>query len=404
MPTPAFSIRERAWSHFDEMVDERRILHSVPELAFQEFETTAFIDARCRELGLERVPLLTETGALWRLDGTSNGTNNEKRVLLRADIDGLALVEAGNTPFASIHEGRMHACGHDAHVAQLLGVARILSAMRDELAGTVYFLFQPAEEVLGGARSILDGGALRSLDLSFVLGLHLLSPMPVGLVGARPGVAMAAGRLLRIEIRGPGGHVAAQPIRTNTLEVAVEIVGRFPEVIHGMEHEGTPCACAAGSIHGGNSANGAPSETIIEATVRTFTPKQHAEALVRLQRIVDEATDGTACTARLAVTAESKAVVNDESVTEIVREQTLQIFERNRLVELGPMPGSDDMGEFLAEIPGTYFVVGAGRADGSVRFHHSEAFSIDERSMRVAAAILAGSALGLLDSTRAERR
>src|ERR1700722_16674085 len=189
---------------YDEMVETRRTVHRQPELAFAEHATTALIRDRMDALEIAELTRVTETGGIFALDGGLRG----RTVVLRAAIDALPILEDAGTAFHSDVDGTMHACGHDVHVASLLGVARALSTRRQELPGRFIFLFQPAEEALCGARRMVEGGALELMTDARLVGFHVTSQIPTGVVALRDGIAMSEAHSVRITLVGPGGHGA----------------------------------------------------------------------------------------------------------------------------------------------------------------------------------------------------
>ena len=221
----------------DQMIEIRRELHEHPELSFEETGTTELIDGACGALGLDKGFCPTPTGAVWTLNGGKPG----KTVIIRADIDALPILEESDLSFRSKNDGAMHACGHDAHVAQALGAAGALSARAEDLPGRYVFLFQPAEEGLGGAAAMIEGGVLEGLNATAVIGCHLASIVPAGLVGVRAGVTMADVYALRIEITGIGGHGAAYTDGANPLLAGAHLVTRLGDVVANMSLEGTDC-------------------------------------------------------------------------------------------------------------------------------------------------------------------
>src|ERR1700722_13188312 len=281
------------------MIDLRHDLHAHPELAFGEFRTTQVIKDRLASLDFEIRPCPTETGAVARIVGGRPG----RKVMIRADIDGLPVNEERDLSYASVIDGVMHACGHDVHTASLLGVADILSRRRDELAGEFTLLFQPAEEVIGGAIAMIDGGVLTDNPVDFVLGAHVTSLAPVGVVATRPGVIMSDGQTLRVDITGRGGHGAMSTIDGNVVLAVSEIAPRLSEVVEGLEFEGTTCACSAGVIAAGTANNVVPRHALLRGTLRTFTPDQKREALARLRALLDDVagTFGVTCALQLDV-------------------------------------------------------------------------------------------------------
>jgi amidohydrolase len=208
--------------------------------------------------------------------------------MVRADIDGLPVVEENRLSYASVHDGVMHACGHDVHTAGLLGVADLLSRRQDELSGEFTLLFQPAEEALGGATAMIDGGVLRDNPVDFVIGAHVSSLAPLGFVGTKPGVMMSEAASLSVHIKGKGGHGAMASVEGNVILAVSHLAPRLGEVIDGLVFEGTNCACSAGVISAGTAMNVVPRHAVLHGTLRTFTTDQRVEALARLEALLHE--------------------------------------------------------------------------------------------------------------------
>lgn len=379
----------------DSMVELRHDLHAHPELAFQEYRTTQVILDRLASLDFEIRPCPTETGAVARLVGGRPG----RRVMVRADIDGLPVTEERELAYTSVTEGVMHACGHDVHTASLLGVADILSRRRDELAGEFTLLFQPAEEVIGGAIAMIDGGVLTDNPVDFVLGAHVTSLAPVGVVATRPGVIMSDGQTLRVDITGRGGHGAMSTIEGNVVLAVSEIAPRLSEVVEGLEFEGTTCACSAGVIAAGTANNVVPRHALLRGTLRTFTPDQKREALARLRALLDDVAGTFGVTCALQLDVGTPAVVNNPDVTAIVRQSAGRVIGAERVLGFPPVTPSDDVSEFLRRVPGCYLFVGGALADGSSGMHHSPDFAIDDQACRVQAGVLAAGAIALASQT-----
>ncbi|HWD96389.1 MAG TPA: M20 family metallopeptidase [Acidimicrobiales bacterium] len=373
------------------MIDLRHDLHAHPELAFGEFRTTQVIKDRLASLDFEIRACPTETGAVARIVGGRPG----RKVMIRADIDGLPVNEERDLSYTSVIDGVMHACGHDVHTASLLGVAEILSRRRDELAGEFTLLFQPAEEVIGGAIAMIDGGVLIDNPVDYVIGAHVTSLAPVGIVALRSGIMMSDGQTLSVDISGRGGHGAMSTIEGNVVLAVSEIAPRLSEVAEGLVFEGTACACSAGVIAAGTANNVVPRRALLRGTLRTFTPDQKQEALARLRALLDDVERTFTVTCELQLDVGTPAVVNNADVTAVVRSSAARVIGTEGVLDFPPVTPSDDVSEFLRRVPGCYLFVGGALADGSSGMHHSPDFAIDDGACRVQAGVLAMGAVDL---------
>jgi len=379
----------------DDMVDMRRELHRRPELGFDEIEASAMIRRRLGGFGLTELPVATPTGAAFTLTGGHPG----RSVVLRADIDALPVGEQVDLSYASEVDGRMHACGHDAHTAALLGVAQVLQGRAEDLAGSYTFVFQPAEELLDGARRMVDGGVLDGLEGGVVLGHHVTSLVPTGFVAMRSGIAMAEVHVFTLVVRGPGGHGAISGQTGDVVRAICDAVGQLGGVVEGLEYERVSCVCSAGMVSAGTAPNILPDHAAIRGTLRTFTAEQRADALDRLAVLCDRVAGEHGVTVQLEIAGNAPAVTNDPSITEAVTNVARAQLGDERVLELPPVTPSDDMSIFLERLPGCYFFVGAGLADGTSGMHHSPTFAIDEEAMRLAARVMVGAAVTLADVT-----
>lgn len=375
----------------DPMVDIRHDLHAHPELAFEERRTTQVIRDRLVDLGWELSRCPTETGAVAVLRGATPG----KRVMIRADIDGLPVQEESPLSCSSVYEGVMHACGHDVHTAALLGVADLLAQRREELAGDFTLLFQPAEEALGGARAMITGGVLDDHPVDFVIGAHVTSLAPVGFVATRPGILMSEARALKVLLKGKGGHGAMASVEGNVVLAVSHLAPRLGEIVDGLSYEGTNCACSAGVIHAGTANNVVPRHAELRGTLRTFTPDQQVEALRRLEGLVRsvESSFGVECTLELG--EGTPAVNNNAEVAQRVLATAVDVVGAANVLSLPPASPSDDVSEFLNRIAGAYMFIGGAMPDGSSGMHHSPDFSVHDSACRAVAGVLASCAVDL---------
>ena len=383
-PSPADEV-------FDEMVDQRRVLHRRPELAFEEHETTELIRAHMGLLGIDEALRTTDTGGIFAMEGGRPG----ETVVLRGDIDGLPVHEDAARQVHSEVEGLMHACGHDIHVAALLGAASVLATRREELPGRYVFVFQPAEEALGGAKAMLERGALTTMEGARLVGFHVASQLPTGFVALKDGVAMAEANSFRITLSGPGGHGAMPSDTGDVIRATAELVSRLGEVAAGLSFEGTDCVCSAGTVHAGTAVNVVPTSARVTGTLRTFTESQHVEALGRLQSLCDAVGDDQGVHVELDLPEHTRAVVNDASVVAQVEAEAIVVVGPDQVFRMPPVGPSDDVSEFLHHLPGCYFFVGGGAADGSSGTHHSPTFLVEDEALRVGANVLVRGALAL---------
>ncbi len=376
---------------FDEMVDTRRAIHRKPELAFEEHATTALIRERMASFGIGELARVTETGGMFALDGGRPG----RSVVLRADIDALPVHEDAATPWRSEVGGTMHACGHDVHVASLLGAAHILSERREELAGRYVFLFQPAEEALCGAKKMVEGGALDVMAASRLVGFHVTSQIPTGVVALRSGIAMSEAHSLRITLAGPGGHGAIPSAKGDVIKATADLVTRLGTVAEELTYEGASCVCSAGMLSAGTAVNVVPTTATVSGTLRTFTEEQRVEAIGRLGAVCDAVGDDHGVQVDFEMPEHTPPVVNDPAVTDLVERVAHGVVGAEHVLRMPPSSPSDDVSEFLAHLPGCYFFVGGAKADGTSGAHHSPTFRVEDASLRIGADVVLRSAITL---------
>lgn len=377
---------------FDEMVDTRRDLHVHPELSMSETRTTDLVRERLSDLGLAEPVRPTATGAVFDLEGGRPGST----VVLRADIDALPVHEAVDLPYRSVVDGLMHACGHDIHTAALLGVARALAARAESLPGRYRFIFQPAEEAVCGARQMIDGGALADLgEGTRLVGFHVASILPAGMVGVREGIAMAEVHAFRLVVHGPGAHGGMPAAGGNVVLAAAALVRTLGDVVEGLDYESTPCVCSAGTVQAGTAPNVVPTRAVVTGTLRTFTDDQRELALGRLHDVCAAVAEAEQVTVDVELPEHASAVVNSSDATAVVESVAHSVVGAGNVLRLPPVSPSDDVSEMLHVLGGCYFFVGGALADGSSGMHHSPTFALDEESLRVGATVLAGAAVRL---------
>jgi amidohydrolase len=371
-----------------EIIALRRELHQHPELAFQETGTASRIRSFLEGQGLE---LRTGVGGTGVVAGTPR--RGGRTVLLRVDMDGLPIEEESETSYASRVKGRMHACGHDGHVAMGAGAARIL-AQRD-IPGTVKVLFQPAEEGEGGAQAVIADGVLEGVDR--VLGVHLWNELPVGTLGVKAGPLMAAVDRLKIVVRGRGGH-GGQPQRAaDPVVAAAHLVTALQTIVAREVSPLEPAVLTIGSIHGGEAFNVIPDQVTLTGTLRSFDPELRRSLPERIGRIAGGIAEGLGCRAEVEVRAGNPAVVNDPQVAELARRAAVRVVGEERVVSPQPTMGGEDMAVYFERVPGCFVFVGSANPErGLAEPHHSPRFDFDEEALAIGCAFLVEAAVEAL--------
>ena len=373
----------------DEVVETRRHLHLNPEVSWEEHRTSRFIVDRLRSLGLRIDECPTDTGAVAFLDTGRPG----RTVLLRADIDALPILEESGVEFASKSEGRMHACGHDAHAAIMLGVARTLAEHAPALSGSFLFVFQPAEEIVSGARAMLAKGLLDAYSPAACLGLHTWAPGDSGFVLARPGLQWSGSDAFEVNLTGPGGHGGVIRRAGNVVSAQAFLIERLYSIVEGLEYDGVNCHTTVGDVRTDGAWNIVPRSVRIRGSVRTFTPEMRTEALQRLDDLLLETASEFEISSSVELVHGTVPLYNDPNVTATVVEVGRELVGE-RMQHLGrPLTVSDDMAEFLTRIPGCYFMLGCRPPDAETPpAHHSPTFRIDQAAFASGVRVLAGAA------------
>jgi amidohydrolase len=373
----------------DEAIATRRDLHAHPELGFEEVRTAGIVAARLRELGYDVHEGLATTGVAGVLGGRRPG----KTIMLRADMDALPLPEETAHPYASRNAGVMHACGHDGHVAILLGAARAISERRDEVAGTLVLCFQPAEEGKGGAQAMVDEGFLERFGVERAYGLHLFSQLPTGLLGFREGPFYASSDSIEIRVVGSGGHGAAPHLSVDPILVAAEFVASVQKVVSRQIDPIEPAVVTIGAFHGGTTHNVIPSTVSLLGTVRAFDAGVRERMAERIERVLRGVCEGSGATYEFDYLWRYPVTSNDAQQTRYVRALAARIFGEARTVTSDKQMGAEDFSFFAERVPATYFVLGCS-SDARTSFpHHHGKFDIDERALATGIGIMTALAL-----------
>jgi len=385
MTQPDF--RYEAETLFDEMVAMRRDFHRHPELGFQETRTSRIVAERLNELGLEVQTGVGQTGVVGLLEGGKPGPT----LLLRFDMDALPIQEESGHDYISQNAGVMHACGHDGHTTMGLTLAKILSQYQAQMAGTLKFMFQPAEEGLGGAFAMIAEGVLANPKPDAALAMHVWTPEPFGNVRVVEGPCMASSSVFTITVQGRGGHGAAPHLAIDPILAGAHIVTALQSIVSRNVNPQDSVVVSIGQFDAGTTFNVIPDRAVLKGTVRSYNEELHRQAYRRILEMATDMAKAFHCTINMETIAIVAAVVNAPEPTAVVRDATVKIMSEESIVEHRTM-ASEDMGYVLEEIPGCYFFVGAGNDAEFSYPHHHPKFNFDERAMINGVAIMAQAA------------
>lgn len=396
---PLTRLREEAEAMREQLVAIRRDLHQHPELAFQEVRTAGIVADRLSRIGYEVQTGIGKTGVVAVLEGARQ-TSRPLTLLLRFDMDALPIQEAVDVPFKSINDGRMHACGHDAHTAIGLGVAEVLARHRDGWGGIAKFIFQPAEEIVAGAKAMIADGALENPKPDRALSMHVWATEDVGMIGMTDGPTMAASGAFRLIVRGRGSHGASPHQGADPIVAAAQIIGALQTIVARNVDPLDHGVVTVGSIHGGTAPNIIPDEVEMQGTMRAFKDEVMQLLRDRITAIAHGIAGGLGVEATVTFSENgTPATVNDPAMAKIVRDIAVQLVGADKVRDDHRTMGAEDASYFLQAAPGAYVFVGAGNsAKGMTAPHHSPRFQIDEDALPLSVALMSASAIEMLNT------
>lgn len=373
------------------VVRMRRYFHQHPELSFEESSTLEVIKRELESNGLKVVEI-PEGGLYADIHGKSDG----KIVALRADVDALPVKEEKNLEFRSENDGVMHACGHDAHMAMLLGVVKKAAEEKASFDGTLRFLFQVAEErPPGGAVGLIKGGALNGV--SFVLGQHVLSTIPTGTVQTFPREAMANADEFRVKMHGKGGHGSAPQETSDVLVAAAHYVVMAQTIVSRMVDPFLPSVVTFGTLNSGFRYNIIAAHAELTGTVRTFDSGTRQKIRDELEKLLDSVCNAFGVTGEYEYLTGYPAVLNTPEITEIVDRVAASVLGKEKILHENPSMGGEDFAYYLQNVPGTFYFLGVGNEKkGITSSQHSPTYDLDEDALMGGVDILFRSALELL--------
>jgi amidohydrolase len=383
--------------YYPEIINIRRHLHAHPELSFEEYNTSDYIAGKLREYKIPYVQGVAKTGIV----GLIAGKNAQKKVIaLRADMDALPILETNESPYKSLNEGVMHACGHDVHSASLLGAARILNDLKSEFEGTIKLIFQPGEEKLpGGASLMIKEGVLESPKPESIFGQHVFPSMEVGKVGFRPGMYMASTDEIYLTVKGKGGHAAMVKEYNNPLLIASAIL---TELNREFMHAGTqtpPTVLAFGKMIANGATNVIPDEVKIEGTFRTMDEKWRTEAHLKMKKIAEELSVKMNGSCEFNIVHGYPFLVNDEKITNDAIKAAGKYLGNENIEELPLRMTAEDFAFYSQKIPACFYRLGTGnKAKGITSGVHTSTFDIDEPALEISAGLMAWLAINELSA------
>jgi hippurate hydrolase len=362
-------INNRIAAFQDDMTAWRRDIHAHPELGFEEERTSDIVAAKLAEFGITVHRGLGGTGVVGTLKGL--GTGSGRTIGLRADMDALPMPEANDFDHASRHAGKMHACGHDGHTTMLLGAARYLAETRN-FDGTVHFIFQPAEEGLGGAKRMIDDGLFRQFDCEQVYGLHNWPELPAGQIAVHPGPVMAAANQFEIHVTGHGAHAAMPHRGIDPVLVSAHIITAAQSLVSRGTNPAESAVVSITVVEAGTAANVIPDSARMLGTMRTFSEENHRRIQEQFARLVSSIAEGLGATAELRFRPGYPATVNSEPEARVAAAAAAKVVgEENVVWAPAPTMAAEDFGYMLKERPGAYIWLGHGGHRGpSCRLHN----------------------------------
>lgn len=372
----------------------RRDFHMHPEIGFQEVRTSGIIARELRELGLEVSTGIAKTGVVALVEGAKPGPV----VMLRFDIDALPINEDTGAEYASKNPGVMHACGHDGHTAIGLTVAKLLHAQRENFAGTFKLVFQPAEEGLGGAETMVKEGAMDGPAPVRSLGLHIWNSKPLGWVGIAAGPVMAGASAFKIVLRGKGGHGAIPHLSIDPVLAAAHIVTTLQAIVSRNVDAQKAAVVTVASIHAGEAFNVIPAQVEMSGTIRFFDPQVGELVHKRFEETVHNVAAAMQCQTEIEIEGITPPVINDEATTASVLRAAEAVFPGQAVDTAAYVTmGSEDFSFFQQKAPGAYFFVGSSNEARGLHYgHHHPKFDFDEQALVRSSALMAAAALETL--------
>ena len=384
-------IQELAASVLESTIQNRRHLHAHPELSFQEHQTVAFVAAKLDELGIAYKPM-ANTGLVALITGDKP---SDHVVALRADMDALPIHEAKEVAYKSTNEGVMHACGHDAHTASLLGTATILQQLKAEFGGTIKLIFQPAEELLpGGANQMIKEGVLENPKPQAVLGQHVMPFIETGKVGFRSGKYMASTDELYVTVKGKGGHAAQPQQNIDPVMITAQILVSLQQIVSRTANPNTPSVLSFGKVQANGATNVIPNEVKLEGTFRTMDEAWRAEAHIRMKKMAEGIAESMGGSCEFDIRIGYPFLVNEEKLTAQAKQYAQEYLGKENVLDLDIWMAAEDFAYYSQVADACFYRLGTrNEAKGITSSVHTPTFDIDENAFAISTGLMAYIAL-----------
>ncbi|TAE73871.1 MAG: amidohydrolase [Bacteroidetes bacterium] len=385
-------IKKLANNFKDEIIEIRRHIHQNPELSFEEYNTANFIADTLDKFGIEKYTNIAKTGTIAYIKG-KNPT--KKTIVLRADIDALPIVEANDVIYKSKNNGVMHACGHDAHTASLLGVAKILKNCQEDFEGTIKLIFQPGEEKApGGASLLIKEGVLEAQHQTqkptSIIGQHVMPYLPVGSVGFRSGMYMASADELYVKIIGKGGHGATPENCVDAVLIASHIIIALQQIVSRIASPKMPSVLSFGKVIANGATNVLPNEVYLEGTFRTYDEKWRAEAHQKMKKIAEGIAEAMGAKCEFTILGGYPFLKNNEILTPRLKDFAIEYMGEENVKDLDLWLAAEDFAYYTQVIDGCFYRLGTRNEDKNiVSGVHTPTFDIDEKALEIGAGLMA---------------
>ena len=388
------NIKDLSEKFYQEIVAIRHDIHMNPEIGFEEVKTAALVKKTLEKYGIPYQSEIAKTGVLGILKGNKPG----KTVLLRADMDALVLQDDSGVPYASKIPNRMHACGHDGHTAGLLGAAMILSQMKDEIKGTIKFMFQPAEENEGGALPMIEAGILENPKVDAAFGCHVWGEAKEGTAKVCHGPMMASPDIFELEIIGKGGHGANPHLAIDPIVVSAYVITTLQSIISRRINPLESVVLSIGSIKGGDVHNIIPNSVKITGTVRTLSEKVREQIPTEMENVIKGVTSTHGADYKFDFIRKFPVLINDHAITDIAQEAFSKILGTDHVEEVAHKSmGAEDFAYLAQNVPSTFVYVGIAEDENNPVLHHNPKFKWHDKNLKILAQGYAQMALDFLN-------